>query len=580
MGALKVGDVIYDDQGKPCYVTAATEVMHGHECFELEFDSGARIIADANHRWHTFTAPERHREAKASPEFREHRQKTRPDSKRTGRRRSCVYEPPPFVGAIRPTTEIAKTVRWGAKRQEANHAIRVMPTLETQEQALPIPPYVLGVWLGDGTTATGTVTGIDMEIFERLTALGFSSHRMPSTAMGYRIEGFTKTLRLNGLLHNKHIPAPYLRASREQRLELLKGLMDTDGSATQAGGVEFVNTNQNLAQGVVELARSLGHKVTLRPGLARLNGRVIGPMWRATWTPPEYVFHLTRKLKAQRLGFRPTLKWHYITKCTPVASVPVRCISVSSPSRLFLASEHMIPTHNSNACMLVASQWLNTGRQLIVLDAHGEYSALWGMNPTKIQRIGYGDEPVNEGSVDWVMDFVRDGYSVLIDFSHWADVDPKKLDAFVREFMLALYAWRRQKPAQTMVMVEECQSFIPQMQSTGQSDNVKAFVAMLTGGRKFGLNFILSSQRQSLVDVNAVSGCNLSIYMRISAASDWKRMKQYLPEKFPLNFGSKTKKDVRKFQSGEAVVLSRWFDASRFRLPLPEVAVTKFLTDD
>lgn len=231
----------------------------------------------------------------------------------------------------------------------------------------------------------------------------------------------------------------------------------------------------------------------------------------------------------------------------------------------------------SNACMLLASQWVNANRQLIVLDAHGEYNELWGMAPAKTVRIGYGDEPVGEGSVDWVMDLVREGRNVLIDLSHWTDVEGKKLDLFVRELMLALYAFRRQRPAQTLVLVEEAQNFAPQMQSGGQADNIKTFIAMLTGGRKFGLNFILSSQRQNLVDINAVAACNVRIFMRISEAADWKRIKLYLPEKFPVDFSSKTKKDIRRFKSGEAVVLSRWFDASRVRLPLPEVHVTKFL---
>lgn len=234
----------------------------------------------------------------------------------------------------------------------------------------------------------------------------------------------------------------------------------------------------------------------------------------------------------------------------------------------------------SNTCMLIASQWIAAGRQLIVLDSHGEYSGLWGMDPSKTARIGYGQDPVMESSVDWVMDYVRDGYNVLLDLSHWADVEPKKLDTFVRQFMLSLYKHRREKPAQTLVLVEECQAYIPQAQSSGQNDNVKAFVAMLTGGRKFGLNFILSSQRQSLVDSNAVAGCNISIFMRTSSVADWQRIKKCLPEKFPVNFGSKTKKDIRNFASGEAILLSRWFDATRLRLPLPEVAVTKFLVED
>lgn len=233
----------------------------------------------------------------------------------------------------------------------------------------------------------------------------------------------------------------------------------------------------------------------------------------------------------------------------------------------------------SNAAMRIASQWLQAGRQLIVLDSHGEYNALWSVAPGKVHRIGYGEEPVNENSVDWAMDFVKDGTSLLLDLSHWTDTNPKAVDKFVRDFMLQVYAYFRTQPHQGLVLLEECQTYIPQMQSSGQNDNVKAFIAMLTGGRKFGLNFLLASQRQSLVDVNAVAMCNVRLFMRISEVADWKRIEKIIPRKFPLDFGSKGKKDIMKFRAGEAVVVHRG-GVVRTRLMLPDVPVTTFLGVD
>lgn len=230
----------------------------------------------------------------------------------------------------------------------------------------------------------------------------------------------------------------------------------------------------------------------------------------------------------------------------------------------------------SNTCMLIASQWADSGRQLIVLDSHGEYRELWQLRPGNTMRIGYGDEPVNEASAEWVMEMVREGKNILIDLSHWTDIDHKPLDKFVRSFMVALYAYRRANPAHTLILLEEAQQYAPQAQSKGQNDNVKFWVGMLTGGRKYGLHFIVSSQKQGLVDIGVVSQCNFRIFMRVSDVSDWKKIKPHLPGKFPLNFGSNTKKDIKQFKSGEAVVLSR-DGIIRGMLKRATVKVTKFL---
>jgi hypothetical protein len=66
------------------------------------------------------------------------------------------------------------------------------------------------------------------------------------------------------VLENKHIPAAYLRASRGQRLDLIRGMMDSDGSITPDGKrCEFSNTDPGLIEGIFELLRSLGYKPTI-----------------------------------------------------------------------------------------------------------------------------------------------------------------------------------------------------------------------------------------------------------------------------------------------------------------------------
>src|SRR5260370_36145131 len=105
----------------------------------------------------------------------------------------------------------------------------------------------------------------------------------------------TGRLRTLGLIRNKHIPAVYLRASEQQRFALLAGLLDTDGTVSHCGAVEFTTTNPQLAQDVNKLACSLGFRASLRQGHARCNGKDCGPKCTLAFTTDEHVFRLQRK---------------------------------------------------------------------------------------------------------------------------------------------------------------------------------------------------------------------------------------------------------------------------------------------
>ena len=158
------------------------------------------------------------------------------------------------------------------------------------------------------------------------------------------------------LLGNKHIPVEYLRASYEQRLSLVQGLMDTDGHIAKNGRCEFVTTSKPIADGFDELLFSLGikHRVSEKiPSTIYKNQRVYGKKaYRFSFMVYEDkpVFKLTRKLNKipSRDGRRATeVERRRIISIEKTNSVPVRCILVDNDEHLFLAGKAMIPTHNT-----------------------------------------------------------------------------------------------------------------------------------------------------------------------------------------------------------------------------------------
>jgi hypothetical protein len=130
---------------------------------------------------------------------------------------------------------------------------------------------------------------------------------------------------------------------------MLEGLMDADGYVDDvAGRCEFTSTNENLADGVVELAASLGFRPIKSEGRATLNGVDKGLRYRVKFTPDRPVFRLRRKLARQKPPDARFHRFRSIDVVREVASVPVRCIQVAAPSGMFLASKSFIPTHNSS----------------------------------------------------------------------------------------------------------------------------------------------------------------------------------------------------------------------------------------
>jgi replicative DNA helicase len=302
MGDVQVGDKLLGADGRPITVTAATEVMTGRPCYEVVFDDQTRIIADADHQWATTTRADRRLASALTPAAKE----------------SAVLSDQQIATGVRTTREIARTLMRG-DGHGFNHAVPVAQPLDLPSAELPIAPYVLGTWLGDGSSSTSP------------SLLGL------------------------GVLSNKHIPAQYLRASRQQRMALLAGLLDTDGTVNRTGSVQFTGTSRRLAADVRELVLSLGYRCGM--WTKRVAGRTEASSiaYTITFTTTDDVFRLGRKRDTHRQR-RPEsttarVRQRMIVAVREVPSVPVRCVQVDAPDCLYLASRSMIPTHNSTLAL-------------------------------------------------------------------------------------------------------------------------------------------------------------------------------------------------------------------------------------
>lgn len=271
-------------------------------------------------------------------------------------------------------------VRSGSKAT-SNFAIAVTAPLAGPSAALPVDPYILGIWLGDGSTAGGRIDQGSEDSAHVVAALESAGYPCSLTE-GTRIDtrGLLVDLRSAGVLGHKHIPASYLRASVEQRLALLQGLMDTDGSIAADGGCELALCHERLVTDALSLIRSLGIKASMRSGPAAITEddpdlpgqkrrRVTGTRWRITFTTDVPVFRLPRKLARCKEAVRPTQGLIYITDIVPAGRAPGRCLTVDSPDHTFLIADH-VPTHNTTMTVQLAQRVGEADLRSVAVDAN------------------------------------------------------------------------------------------------------------------------------------------------------------------------------------------------------------------
>ena len=382
MGEIAVGDEVIGSDGLPTKVEGV--YPQGElDVYKVTFSDGTITECSGDHLW--LTATRRQRDC--------------------GEGRSA-----------RTTLEVMRTIKCGDGA--SNHSIPVVkPVCFANGGPLPVPPYTLGVFLGDGSLGSrGCVhfVSADSMISDRVEGelpLGMvlTSSSLPQCAAaqyrpvrpgGKRAKGANpvkEALRELGLIgtrsSSKFIPSRYLLASVDDRIELLRGLMDTDGTVYERScgtpRALFRTTSFALAEGVQFVVQSLGGTATIRrhapPKPNRCNGRlVIGRLEqftvdvRLSSVNPFYLSRKADRWRPHRVGRR-------IASIDHAGRKDCQCIRVAASDSLYL-TDHCIVTHNT------------FHKSVMILDEAQNCS--FSQLKLFLTRIGQGSQVIVTGDAD------------------------------------------------------------------------------------------------------------------------------------------------------------------------------------
>ena len=342
MGDLRIGDEVIAGDGFSTRVVDVIEFEEPRETYRFHFADSHCDVAD-QHLWKCQTELQRRKDNKDGV-------------------------PNPHYGSwvVKGTQEIID--RWKLNPRP-NCAIRVpmVEPIQFEFQPIHCDPYTLGAVLGDGhITKHGGIymASADPEIIDRLD---FVSSKQPSSKYAYWIGGMkaiVKHLGLNGKrAWEKSIPQAYLLNEPEVRLEVLRGLMDTDGTISTEGACSFSTTSEQLADDVRWIVWSLGGHAYLRVVEANSQNGPARQQYKVTINLPVNPFHLTRKAERWSLKPRPRI----LRRIEPLGKQKVRCIEVSHPDHLYV-TEGFVVTHN---CFRLSPRYRRMDDQTrMIVDQH------------------------------------------------------------------------------------------------------------------------------------------------------------------------------------------------------------------
>lgn len=366
-GDLRVGDYVFGRDGKSVRILA--ELNKGQEAdYLVSFSDGGSIQVHGAHEWVVYD--------------RKHH-------------KECVYE----------TRQMAEWGLWyqDGTKLRTRFSVDHNTAIHYDAAEVPVHPYFLGLWLGDGTTTKPAITmhPDDVEPIKKIRNLGF----IPSTICTHSTTGINtyyfcgqpsaamKTLGLGyrkGL--RKHIPTTYKQASIEQRLELIAGMIDSDGYIYSPNGrVTISNTNKTLIDDFAEVCRSLGWRCTISAATPKLSSSKIQgkqTIYQLTFQPDmEIPTALPRKHTTHLDALRRSRGIVSVERCEPQKG---KCITVEGG--VYLVGKTMIPTHNSQSITETLPSWY-LGKwpdKRVIIASYNEDTAerFCRRNKQKIREVG------------------------------------------------------------------------------------------------------------------------------------------------------------------------------------------------
>lgn len=373
-GDLVVGDEVIGMDGNFKKVVA----VHPKYMLDrlVEFTNGEKIVCHENHEWMVYDRPRRGKNATYVAE-----------TKRLEKRR----------------------LEHGGESGHRGHRYTLqLPKRDYvvgEEKDLPVEPYTLGVWLGDGTNQAPRIccAKADKAVIDRVqrTYKAKREWAHKTTGVLYFEFDLRKQLRSLGMCHSKRripkrVPEEYLTASVNQRLELLAGLLDTDGTLS-GSKYQFTTSEETLRDTFAELVSTFGWRysvsyhepTTSSSGITARKGHYVIGFTPDCTIPCE----LERKRNYDPHPQR-AIAFKSITKTEPVEG---NCITVEGDG-MYLAGRTMVPTHNTTLALFFIT-WVS-GRNPNLSTLMGSHSSgiLRGMF-SELQRIFQVDGEYNYNEV-------------------------------------------------------------------------------------------------------------------------------------------------------------------------------------
>lgn len=331
---LQVGDYVFGSDGKPTRVTGIP-YEGTRPCYRVIFDDGSSTVCGAEHLWNV-----RGR-----------------NSRRTGKMTWETLETQEILrrGVKRSNGSQANTVSGGAKQWE----VPQQGAVEFTKTYVPLHPYILGAWLGDGSR--NFIVKPYPEFQDRLLSLWPDAEvKEPDNHCSYvNLRGLSFKLKEIGIYGKrsweKFVPDNYKFNAIEIRSEVLRGLLDTDGTVGKNNNsIEFASASKQLTEDVIWLVRSLGGKAMMKPTVKigkyrKTDGelKICRDSYRCTIRMPEgfnlfYIKHKAERVKPCEVRY--LTRW--IESIEPVGEMSGKCISVEAEDGLYQVNDFIV-THNS-----------------------------------------------------------------------------------------------------------------------------------------------------------------------------------------------------------------------------------------
>jgi DNA-binding transcriptional regulator WhiA len=354
MGELRVDDEVFSSEGTPIKVLSIHK-QGVKDVYKVSFSDGSYTECCDDHLWSVKTVHHRN--------YRK---------KQNGKKIKAYHE-----GVVLPLNQIKNNLI--SKGGKKNYSIPIVEPIQFIKKSHIIHPYLMGALLGDGGLTHGVkFSSNDDEIINKIKKILPSEHNITHiNKFDYRITGkdrnnlvlnTVKELNLFGkLAEEKFIPKEYLYSDIESRIELLRGLMDTDGHVSSKGfSCVFTTTSEKLKNDFTELVNSLGGivKTIKNKNYFTYNGikkQGLDSYCNHISLPSNInPFYIERKSKKviPKSKYKPV---RYITSVELIGKKECQCILVDHPKHLYVTDNHIV-THNTTLAMYCGLTLLNKKR--------------------------------------------------------------------------------------------------------------------------------------------------------------------------------------------------------------------------